>query len=96
MRQEQLDITSNHPTDVVYAVLDESETITCIAYGKTKKEGQMKEDKQNVKNPPNSEETKRWVALEDMYAVVNKQQKKKHKEDTLPIHSNTDEFTIIQ
>ena len=56
----------------------------------------MKEDKQNVKNPPNSEETKRRVALEDMYAIVNKQQKKKHKEDTLPIHSSTDEFTIIQ
>ena len=55
-RQEQLDATSNHPIDVIYEVLDESETIACIANGKMTKEGQMKEDEQNVKNPPNSEE----------------------------------------
>ena len=91
LMRQQLDVTSNHPTDVVYAVLDESETIACIAYGKTKKEGQMKEDKQNVKNPPNSEETKRQVVHEDMYAVINKQQKKKPKEDTPLTHSNTNE-----
>ena len=42
-REEQLDVTSNHPTDVIYEVLGESKTITCIAYGKTMKEGQMNE-----------------------------------------------------
>ena len=30
-------------------------------------------------------ETKRHVALEDMYAVVNKKQKKKQNEDTPPV-----------
>ena len=51
----------------------------------------MNKDEQNVKNPPNSEDMKKQVGLEDMYAVVNKQQKKEHKEDTPTTHSNTDE-----
>ena len=38
MRQEQLDVTSNHPTDVIYAILDESETMACIDYGNLKVE----------------------------------------------------------
>ena len=42
-REEQPDITSNHPTDVIYEVLDQSKTITCIAYDKTMKEEQMNE-----------------------------------------------------
>ena len=33
---------------------------------------------------------KKQVALKDMYPVVNKQQKKKCKEDTLPTYSNMD------
>ena len=41
MRQEQLDATSNHPTDVVYEVLDEIKTTACIAYEKMTIEGQI-------------------------------------------------------
>ena len=89
MRQKQPNVTSNHPTDVVYAVVDKSKTIACILCDKTKKEVQVQQDKQNVKNRPNSAEKEKQVALEDMYAVVNKQQKKKCKEDTLPTHYNT-------
>ena len=69
-RQEYPDITSNHPMEVLYAVVDMPEN----SQGE---EGQlMKQDEKNVESPPNSDETKRGVALENLYAVVDKQQKK--------------------
>ena len=67
-RQEYPRITSNHPMNVLYAVVD---------IDKHGEEGQMKQDEQNSENPPNPEEKKRQVALEDLYAVVHKQHKKK-------------------
>ena len=76
-RREHADITSNHPMDVLYAVID---------MNKQGEEGQTMQGEQIVENPPNSEEKKREIALEEMYAVVNKQQKK---QQTIPVYSTT-------
>ena len=76
-RQKYPDITLNHPTDALYAVVNKN---------KQGEEGQMKQDKAN---PPIPVETKRQVALEDLYAVVDKQQKKKQNEETPPAQSNS-------
>ena len=78
MRQEYPDITLNHPTDALYAVVDKN------------KQGEEREMKQDEENPPIPVETKGQVALEDLtvYAVVNKQQKKKQNEETPPAQSN--------
>jgi Na+-transporting NADH:ubiquinone oxidoreductase subunit NqrC len=76
-RQEYPEITSNNPIEILYAVVD---------MNKQGEEGEMKRDEEN---PPIPEDKKRQVALEDMYAVVNKQQKKKQNEDTPPAQSDT-------
>ena len=79
-RQEHPDITLNHPMDVLYAVVD---------MNSKGEEEQMKQAyEQNAERPPNSEEKKRQMALEDLYAVVNKQQKKKRNKDAPPAQSN--------
>ena len=72
-RQEYPDITSNHPTDALYAVTD---------MNKQEQEREMKHDE---KNPPIPVEKKGQVVL---YAVVDKQQKKKRNEETPPAQSN--------
>ena len=75
-RQEYPDITIDHPTDALYAVID---------MNKQEQEREMKHDE---KNPPIPVEKKGQVALKDLYAVVDKQQKKKQNEETLPALSN--------
>ena len=75
-RQEYPDITLNHPTDALYAVVD---------MNKQKQEREMKHDE---KNPPIPVEKKGQVALKDLYAVVDKQQKKKQNEETPLAQSN--------
>ena len=82
-RQEHPDITLNHPMDVLYAVVDMDNQ------GEGRDEVNL--DKQIIESPPNSEEKKRQIALEDLYAVVNKQHKKKQFEnkDAPPAQSNT-------
>ena len=47
------------------------------------------QDEQIVENPLNSEEKKRQMVLEDLYAVVNKQQKKIQNKDAPSAQSNT-------
>ena len=80
-RQEYPDITSNYPMDVLYAVVD---------MNSQGERGQMVQAEQNAENPPNSEEKKGRIALEDLYAVVNKQQKiKQLNQDAPPTQSNT-------
>ena len=79
-RQGYPNNTLNHPMDVLYAAVDMK------SQGKG---GQMVQAEQNVENLPNSEEKKRQIALEDMYAVVNKQHKKKQNQDVPPTQSNT-------
>ena len=68
--------------DITYAAVDVS--------NKCKEEQMEPNSSKCIKNPPYVEETKRQVALEDMYAVVNKKQKKKQNEDTppVPVYSN--------
>ena len=84
-RQEYPDITSNHPMEVLYAVVDMPEKSQGEEAGQL-----MKQDEKNVENLPNdSVEEKSGVALEVMYAVVNKQEKKKQRGDTPPAQSNT-------
>ena len=69
--------------DITYTAIDVS--------SKCKEEQMEPNNSKSIKNPPYVEETKRQVALEDMYAVVNKKQKKKQNEDTppVPVYSNT-------
>ena len=75
-RQEYPDITSNHPTNALYAVIDMN------------KQGEEREMKHDEKNPPIPVEKKGQVVLKDLYAVVDKQQKKKQNEETPPAQSN--------
>ena len=75
-RQEYPDITIDHPTDALYAVVD---------MNKQGKEGEVKEVEEN---PPIPVEKEGQVALEVLYAVVNKQQKKKRNKETPPAQSN--------
>ena len=79
-RPEHPDITLNHPMDALYAVVD---------VGSQGEDGKRVQNEPNVENLPNSEEKKGQVALEDLYAVVNKRQKKKQNENTSPAQSNT-------
>ena len=76
-RQEYPDITLNHPTDALYAVIDMN------------KQGEEREMKHDEENPPIPVEKKGQVALKDLYAVVDKQQKKKQNEETPPALSNS-------
>jgi hypothetical protein len=86
MRQEYPDASTddspNHHEDIIHTAVDVSN-----------KEQMVSNDNNITKNPPYMEETKRQVAIEDMYAVVNKQKKKKQNEDTPPpppvVYSNT-------
>ena len=75
-RQEYPDITIDHPTDALYAIID---------VNKQGKEGEVKEVEEN---PPIPVEKEGQVALEVLYAVVNKKQKKKQNEETPPAQSN--------
>ena len=75
-RQEYPDITLNHPTDALYAVVNMN------------KQGEEGEMKQVEENPPIPVEKKGQMALEDLYAVVDKQQKKKQNEETPLAQSN--------
>ena len=75
-RQEYPDITLNHPTDTLYAVIDMN------------KQGKEREMKHNEENPPIPVEKKGQVALKDLYAVVDKQQKKKQNEEIPSTLSN--------
>ena len=75
-RQEYPDITIDYPTDALYAVVDMN------------KQGEEREMKQVEENPPIPVEKKGQVALEVLYAVVNKQQKKKQNEEIPPAQSN--------
>ena len=75
-RQEYPDITIDHATDALYAVIDMN------------RQGEERETKHNEENPPIPVEKKGQVALKDLYAVVDKQQKKKQNEETPPALSN--------
>lgn len=83
-RSEYPDVTLNDPMDALYAVVD-------MDKHEQEEEGKMMLEEKIVENPPNQEEKKRGVALEDLYAVVNKQQKKIQNKDTSPAQSNTDD-----
>ena len=66
--------------DVLYAIVD---------VDKLGEEGEMNLEEQIIESPTNPEEKKRKVALEDLYAIVNKEHKKKQNEDAPPAESNT-------
>ena len=83
-RSEYTDVTLNDPMDALYAVVD-------MDKHEQEEEGKMMQEEKIAENPPNQEEKKRGVALEDLYAVVNKQQKKIQNEDTPPAQSNMDD-----
>ena len=78
MREEQPDALNspNHHMDIIYITVDVNN---------------KRKATPNIKNLPYLEEKKRHVALEDMNAIVNKQQKKKQNEDSppIPVYSNT-------
>ena len=83
-RSEYTDVTLNDPMDALYAAVD-------MDKHEQEEEGKMMQEEKIVEYPPNQEEKKRGIALENLYAVVNKQQKKIQNKDTPPAQSNTDD-----